>query len=236
MRITTFPLTLQDESPRNRQESPTPEDSSSASVFLPLEGPAAYISLLGNEPYKPPDVLTQPSVSSSPRLSLPTSTTKEFTLTPDTLRFMGSTVGKLSSQVHEVQLSYKSIETRAMLQQEELKRQIEKCQQIGQLVDNMREDCVERILNRVKTIEERQKAMLARLDRTLQALMEKACPELSEHEMKWFDELKRMKKEVSSEGRYDERSLAARTKFVGGECCGCILCLRVFSWKRNLHV
>ena len=123
-----------------------------------------------------------------------------------------------------------------MLQQQELKRQIEKCQQIGQSVDSMKEDCVERLLKRIKTIEERQKAMLGRLDRTLQALMEKACPELSEHEMKWFDELKRMKKEVSTSGGYDERSLAARTKFVGGECCGCILCLCVFSWKGSLHV
>ena len=103
-----------------------------------------------------------------------------------------------------------------MLQQQELKRQIEKCQQIGQAVDGMKEGCVERLLNRVKTIEERQKVMLGRLDRTLQALMEKACPELSEHEMKWFDELKRMKKEVSSSGGYDERSLSARSKLVGG--------------------
>jgi nucleoporin NUP82 len=236
MRITTFPLTLQDESPRNRQESPTPEDNSSAPVFLPLEGPAAYISLLGNEPYKLPDVLMHPSVSSSPRLSLPTSATQDFVLTPDTLRFMGSTVGKLSSQIHEVQLAYKSVETRTMLQQQELKRQIEKCQQIGQSVDSMKEGCVERLLKRINTIEERQKAMLGRLDRTLQALMEKACPELSEHEMKWFDELKRMKKEVSSSSGYDERALAARTKYVGSECCGCILCSCVFSWKESLHV
>lgn len=239
MRITTFPLTLQDESPRNRQESPVPEDEATGSALQPIEGPAAYISLLGNEPYKPPDVLMHPSgLPPSPRLSLPPSTTKEFVLTPGTLRFIGSTVGKLSSQIHEVQLAYKTVEARAMLQQQELKRQVEKCHEIGRSVDNMREGCVERILKRIKTIEERQKTMLGRLDRTLQALMEKACPELSEHEMKWFDELKRMKREVSNSGRYDERSLQARTKLVGDPMLWLneSVLILYLSWRESLRV
>jgi hypothetical protein len=54
--------------------------------------------------------------------------------------------------------------------------------------------------------------LLSRLDRTLQGLMRKASPELSENESRWFEELKRMKNEVLGAGRYDEESLRARAK------------------------
>ncbi|KAF8631152.1 hypothetical protein AX15_002498 [Amanita polypyramis BW_CC] len=218
MRITTFPLTLQDKFPRNQQESLTPEDELAALFFTPMDGPAVYVSLLGNEPYKPPDTLARPSgLPPSPRLSLPAFGTKELILTPETLRFIGTTIGKLSSQIHEIQLAYKTVEARATLQQQELKRQVEKCCDINQLVERMKEGCSERIAKRVETIQVGQKTLLGRLDRALQTLMERACPELNEHEMRWFDELKRMKEEVASSGRYDGESLVARTRLLERE-------------------
>jgi nucleoporin NUP82 len=67
---------------------------------------------------------------------------------------------------------------------------------------------------RWERIQAEQKVLLRRLDRMLQGLMEKASPELSEHETKWFEELKRMKEEISGSGRYDEGSLVARTRLV----------------------
>jgi len=67
---------------------------------------------------------------------------------------------------------------------------------------------------RWEKIRNEQKDLLRRLDRMLQGLMEKASPELSEHETKWFEELKRMKDEISGSGRYDEGSLVARTRLV----------------------
>lgn len=51
----------------------------------------------------------------------------------------------------------------------------------------------------------------------LQSLMEKASPDLSEHETKWFEELKRMKEDIIGAGRYDEGSLVARTRLLEQE-------------------
>jgi nucleoporin NUP82 len=48
----------------------------------------------------------------------------------------------------------------------------------------------------------------------LRGLMDKASPELSEYETRWFEELKRMKGEIGGAGRYDEGSLVARTRMV----------------------
>ena len=67
---------------------------------------------------------------------------------------------------------------------------------------------------KLKRVQDGQRALLSRLDRILQLLMKKASPELSDHETRWFEELKRMKDEVAGNGRYDEWSLAARTSMV----------------------
>ncbi|KAF8639690.1 hypothetical protein AX17_000954 [Amanita inopinata Kibby_2008] len=241
MRITTFPLILQGESPRGQQGSLSHEvvsHSPQDSVFGPLEGPAAYVSLLENESYKLPDALARPSgLPSNPRLTLPAagkSSTKEFLLTPDTLRFIGTTVANMSSQIHEIQLGYRNVSARASLQQEELQRQAQKSGEIYQQFDNMRSECAE-TAERVDLIQERQKTLLSRLDRTLQVLMQKACPELSEHEMKWFDELKRMKDEISSSGRYDEGSLIARTRLLEREFARLMPSLKALAEKDRLR-
>ena len=68
--------------------------------------------------------------------------------------------------------------------------------------------------SRVERVKYVQKTLSARSDRILQALVDKASPELSEHETKWFDELKRMKEEIAGAGRYDVGSLEARSKLV----------------------
>ncbi|PFH52525.1 hypothetical protein AMATHDRAFT_139457 [Amanita thiersii Skay4041] len=216
MRILSFPLSLQDDDARHRQEHVPSEEINQdpeVSFFVPLEGPAEYISLLGDEPYKPPDIFARPTgLPSNPRLVLPPSASNEMKLTPDTLRYLGTTVANLTSQIHEIQLAFQSTEARVVLQQQELQRQVEKCREMNLKVRRLRGETLIQVEQRMDTIQERQKMLLGRLDRTLQALMEKACPELSEHEMKWFEELKRMKEDISGSGRYDEGSLAARTK------------------------
>lgn len=67
---------------------------------------------------------------------------------------------------------------------------------------------------RIGKLHTTQKELLVRLDQLLAALMREASPELSEHEVKWFEELKRMKLEVLGSGKYDADSLAAKTKQV----------------------
>ena len=224
MRINTFPLNLRSESPRSQHQllSALDKDKDQAmttSKWLTAEGPSGYISLLETEPYKIPPTLSRASgLPSNPRLSLPLSSSgpmnADFKLTPDTLRYIGTTVAALSSQIHEIHLAVRATESRMMLQRQELARVSAKCREMQAAVERLKGPLRIASEARWERIQAEQKALLRRLDRMLQGLMEKASPELSEHETKWFEELKRMKEEISGSGRYDERSLVARTRLV----------------------
>lgn len=140
-------------------------------------------------------------------------------LTPDTLRYIGQIVAQLTSQIHEVTLAYRATDTRAHLQKQELMRLSGKCQEMQALVARLEGPRRTAAEDRMKRVQEEQKVLLGRLDRMLQGLMERASPELSEHETKWFEELKRMKEEIVGNGRYDEGSLVARTRLVRVNSC-----------------
>ncbi|KAF9469037.1 hypothetical protein BDZ94DRAFT_1182915 [Collybia nuda] len=224
MKITSIPLNLRSESPRP-QPKPLPSDDVNHSSLLqniwltPLDGPSTYVSLLGTEHYKPPSILSHPSgLPSNPRLSLPSaSKATDFMLTPDTLRYIGKTVADFTTQIYEIQLAHRAAEARAMLQKNELTRLSSKCREIETLVEALKGP--KRTTNEARfgRIQNTQKNLLGRLDRTLQGLMEKASPELSEHETKWFEELKRMKDDITGSGRYDDTSLVARTRMLERE-------------------
>lgn len=214
--MTVLPLNLRPDSPYSvtsdlpsiSEKSPPPK-----SPATPDE-PPAYVSLLGSESYVPPPIFSRPS--SNPRLSLPPSSDlkSEFMLTPDTLRFLGTAVERFESQIHEVQLARRAAEARAELQEQEFARQRAKCQEMFDMMS--RSKGLRRVATKEKVIklQHTQKMLMTRLDRVLQSLMEKASPELSDHETKWFEELRRMKEEVVGSSKYDNRSLAARTKLV----------------------
>lgn len=136
-------------------------------------------------------------------------------ITPDTLRYFATTVGNLTSQIHEVQLAQRAAEMRAELQVTELGRLAAKCSEVANLVDSLKAKA-NAGSERFRRLLEEQKILNGRMENMLRGLMEKASPELSEHETKWFDELKRMKEEIVG-GRYDATSLAARTRLV--RCC-----------------
>lgn len=135
-------------------------------------------------------------------------------LTPDSLRYFATTVQGLSNQIHEVILAQRGAEARAGLQKEEYAQMQKKCREMTTLMADIRVRRHSEVLARVERVKEAQKALMARSDRVLQALVNKASPELSEHETRWFEELRRMKDEVAGAGRYDEGSLAARSKLV----------------------
>lgn len=218
MRITSFALNLRSESLSPPSDDTSDEVSGPKTKWLiPLEGPPAYISLLGTEPYKPASVLSRPSgLPSNPRLSLPPSSPSgskkaEFMLTPDTLRYLAATVAEFSSQISEIQLAYRAALTRTVLQRSELARLSGKCREIETIVGDLKGP---KRVARFENIQNEQQILLGRLDRMLQGLMEKASPELSEHETKWFEELKRMKDEITGVGKYDEVSLVSRIRLV----------------------
>ncbi|KAI9000883.1 hypothetical protein BD414DRAFT_473007 [Trametes punicea] len=239
MRISIFPLSLRSESAYAKEvEEPSTAPSPAASLDRPAtpaqrrpdipqkalsaisEGPPAYISLLEEEPFKIPPAIARPSgLPGNPRLSLPNNpdvTKGEFMLTPDTLRYLGTVVENISAQIRDVQLANRSLETRASLQEKEFKRQREKCVEMLETARGLG-DKGQAQIQRIARLQEMQRALLSRLDRTLQDLMAKASPELSETETKWFEELRRMKEEVVGASKYDDRSLVARAKLLRRE-------------------
>ncbi|KAH9850721.1 hypothetical protein C2E23DRAFT_833937 [Lenzites betulinus] len=243
MRMSAFPLNLrpdssysleqeQESKPASSQAVPSAplaqsapashpgSDSLLKTLPAPPEGPPAYVSLLEKEPFKVPPIIARPSgLPSNPRLSLPNNpsiTKGEFMLTPDTLRYLGTVVEHFSAQIHDVQLAHRAAETRASLQEQEFKRQREK---VAALLETARAlgGAGHADAERIARVQEAQRALLTRLDRTLQGLMARASPELSENETKWFEELRRMKAEVVGAGKFDDSSLVARARLLRRE-------------------
>jgi nucleoporin NUP82 len=126
------------------------------------------------------------------------------------------------NQIHEIMLAHRMVEARAELQVREFRQQQDTSQEIITFVTLLQGIRYTRLTDRVQSVMDKQKMLLARSDRILQALVDKASPELSEHEKKWFEELRRMKDEVAGAGRYDEGSFAARARLVSshlGSAC-----------------
>jgi nucleoporin NUP82 len=222
MRVISVPLNLRAEPLHTESAVFRREDTNSAAEkskwFSCIDGPSTHVSILGAEPFVPPSLTGRFSdLSTSPKLLLPQvpSGSKELTLTPDTLRFLGTSVAQITSQSREVIVACQVITKRMYLQQFELPRLTKKCQEMESLVEKIQGPGRAATEARLAKVQEEQKALLARLDHLLQSLMEKASPELSEHEAKWFEELKRMKEDVLGRGRYDENSLVCRTRLVG---------------------
>ncbi|KAG6336349.1 hypothetical protein ID866_2744 [Astraeus odoratus] len=221
-RVTCLPLTLRTGfscSEESLSVEPDPSIDQAGEFLTAAEGPPPYISLLASEPFRPSSALTRPSgFPSFPRMSVGTANTKsEFMLTPDTLRYFGSTVEGFIARIREVLLAHRATETRANLQRSEYKRQQEKCVEMLKKMEELKGPRCANIEARVLGIMESHKALMTRLDRTLQSLMQQASPELSESETKWFEELRRMKSEVQGTGRYDENSLVARVSLLKRE-------------------
>jgi nucleoporin NUP82 len=135
-------------------------------------------------------------------------------LTPDSLRYFATTVQHLTNQIHEILIAGRATEARVDLQKKEFHQQQIECRKMVELMTDLKGRRIMEVTSRVERVRYVQKKLAVRSDRILQALVDKASPGLSEHETKWFDELKRMKEEVSGAGRYDEGSLSARSKLV----------------------
>jgi len=218
-RFVSFPLNLRTDLPFSQMTPDLPDKNKTTDtedLLAPIEGSLGYISLLGTEPFVPPPALSRPSgLPSNPRIAVGTPNTKtEFMLTPETLRYLGSTIEGFTAQIHDIIIASKHIEARAELQAKEFERQQQKCAVMLDLIEQLHSSRYNKIQERVERIRETHKALTSRLDHRLQTLMQQASPKLSEYETKWFEELRRMKAEITGSGRYDEQSLAARTSLV----------------------
>ena len=218
MRVAFFALNLRSEPqhPSGRSSTPIVDKEGSENWLVPTKDPPAYVSLL-NEPFAPPAALSRPlGLPSNPLLATSGSSSAkpEFMLTADTLRFLGQTVERFTSQIRDIQLAHGATEARSELQQQEFARQKAKYAEMVDVIERLKGARQAAFQEKLKRIQEYQGVLLARLDRILQVMMAKASPELSEHETKWFKELRSMKEEVTGAGRWDEGSLVARANMV----------------------
>ncbi|KAF7301405.1 hypothetical protein MIND_00705700 [Mycena indigotica] len=227
MRIVSIPLDLRSAPPAPKAPvmqtpaSPSPQKPTSK-WLIPRDGPPSYISLLGNTPYTPPECLTRTNsgLPLSPRLSLPPSPTKgakDFMLTPEVLRYLGKTVADLTGQMQEVQLAFRAADSRVLLQQNEQTRLAQKCEELSSIIARLKGPQRQRTEERLARVQEEQKSLHSRLERLLRGLMDRASPELSEYETKWFAELKRLQGEVVGASKYDETSLLSRMQVLERE-------------------
>lgn len=223
MRITSLPLKMHSDPVKAKSQLPEDENSAQTSKskwLTPVDAPIPYTCVLQDDPYKPPSIILDTSgLPTNPVHSLPAGTnSKEFVLTPDTLRFIGKTVAQIGSQINELKVAYRAAASRAGLQKKELGRQIDLCKIMEERMEKLKGPVRKNSDVAFSNFQKEQKALMARLDRLLQALIKQASPELSEQETKWFEELRRMREEVRGSGRYDDESLVARTKLVRRLC------------------
>lgn len=222
MRISVFPLTL-------RSETVHESNAEAASAILtgtappekskwltPVEGlPPPFVSPLARDPFEIPPIFSGNSLPSVPRHSLPASVaSKEILLTPDVLMYLLRATEHLSSQVRDINFAYSAVKFRNQLQEKELELHVKVAGILNQKIEKLKGERKSAMDARIEKLHTTQKELLVRLDQLLAALMREASPELSEHEVKWFEELKRMKLEVLGSGKYDADSLAAKTKQV----------------------
>ncbi|KZT12830.1 uncharacterized protein LAESUDRAFT_668845 [Laetiporus sulphureus 93-53] len=236
MRIEISPLNLRSDMPFSLMaESPSvSKEEGPFALSLPAAGPPAYISLLGLEPYTPPSNVSK---SSSPRVSLPPSLSPrgEFMVTPDTLRYLGTVVERITRQLSEINVAYHDAVVRQELQKQEFDQQREKCKEMFDLVESLKGPRVTATKEKIDKLKEAQNSLMARMDRTFQLLMKQASPELSESETKWFEELRSMKAEVAGVSKYDENSLAYRIRLLQREVDRLLPQLKEMKEKERLR-
>ncbi|KAI0053097.1 hypothetical protein FA95DRAFT_1552989 [Auriscalpium vulgare] len=235
MRIVSYGLDVRSDHSASVAVAPSDDiKASDVERFLrPTDGPAAYVSHLGTKPFDIPDLFAQPSnvrvVLADPQAS------KELQVTPDTLRFLGSISEQFTSRIHEVYTSYGQVHVRQELQKVEYHHQLDKLREMKALVAQLKGARQKKTEERVKALRASQVALLSRMDRVLHELTKKANPELSDNETKWFDELKRMRDDVSGAGRYDEDSLKARVQALQHEYKRLLPQLKALQERESAH-
>ncbi|TIA94721.1 hypothetical protein E3P96_04044 [Wallemia ichthyophaga] len=123
-------------------------------------------------------------------------------ITPQTLRYLGGVVSNVRRHTHALTASANSVQDRLSLQLRESARQIDRLAHVAQVATNPSNQAGvgSGKGGRVHAVSLDQLALLARMDRLLQRLMDRHQPTLSVHETKWFEELARIRDEVGGSG------------------------------------
>lgn len=184
--------------------------------------PPAYLSLL-DSPFQIPAILSSTaSCIKSTRLVIktpnPDPTSSTLVITPETLRFMGTTVTSFRHALRDLVQGADQVQCRLELEMKELSRQLSKLNELNLLAEDLRKSTRSSasaglnrsgndptslagrggiLTTRLSKVEMDQRVLLERTDRVLQRLIEGHEPVLSSFEKKWFDELERVEREVA---------------------------------------
>lgn len=195
--------------------------------------PPAYLSLL-DSPFDTPPLLDprRSGVSSVPRVAIQSSSASaaaSLPITPSTLRFLGKTVESFRHEIRDLVAAADAVQCRLELQMREMSRQLHKLKELEGLSESLRSSIaaapssssspfaapawsstagVESLSERLQRVTEAQTRLLQRTDRLLQRLINQHQPILSSYEIKWFDELDRLDRDVVQ----SERGLSRRVE------------------------
>jgi hypothetical protein len=175
--------------------------------------PPAYIPLLTPPPFVPPAPLdAQKGLPKNTRIALPTNIAKgkELEITPETLRFLGQAVQSYRGETRDIVSAANVVQGRLELQLKELSRQLGKLAEVERIVESDKKKAEGALGGRLEKAREKQRELLARLDRVLQRLMDSHQPVLSTYEKQWFEELARMEAQISKDKTGSGRTLQAR--------------------------
>lgn len=223
MRIVSFPLNLRTDTTDESSDSGDAKETSSLATSVDSTDvpPAGYACIIKAATFTPPPIL-QKQLGRASLLDIPLPKShdikSELVVTPETLRYLKAVAERICTQKHEAMLALGELKGRLALHNQEAQKQMQYCQEVNMKTQMMNGPKKAAVLAKMKSLQDGQQALLHRMDRVLQALINKASPELNDHETKWFDELRRMKGQVLGIGRYDQTSLKIRSQLVSVFC------------------
>ncbi|CAK5275712.1 unnamed protein product [Mycena citricolor] len=199
---------------------PVPKEEPSSSKWLiPRDGPKSYVSLLGDEPYSPGLSVARGvrAARECPTLAASEKRRAGFHADPRRAAFPGH--DRRGAELADADCAAGAPGGGAARGAASGRADAAGAEVRGDGEDGV---CAARdpqspTDERFARIREEQQQLHTRLERMLRGLMSQASPDLSEHETKWFAELKRMKSEVEGAGKYDERSLVSRSRMLERE-------------------
>ena len=191
--------------------------------------PPAYVSLLDSPFVIPAPLDRRTGVPALPRVAIkpPTNlaTKAEITVTPASLRFLGTTVESFRTEIRSLVSGADVVQHRLELQMKELSRQLGKLKELSNLANPRLDVSVssiesnsEHLTTRIVRVKQAQESLLRRSDKILQRLMESHQPLISTFEKKWFEELARLEGEIlGAQGGGGGGSILRRVERVEGQ-------------------
>ena len=183
----------------------------------------AYVPFSDSSRFNLPPLLARRSNTPTTRFAVPqaaagpratrVSADGKIELTIESLRFVGQTVERLDMSIKDLVTAGNTVQERLELHLRELPRQVGKYQSLDDSL-SQRDGDLTSFSKRLETVRTKQRELEKKADRVLQALIDNSQPELSTYELRWIEELDRVKHAVqeSSARPGADRSLAARAE------------------------